>query len=121
MMPAEFAAYLGALSWVPQIYSFFATPKLKLTTARTIEVGYSTFGPVVNVGTAISVSRRDTLIEKIELLVKHQESSGQQRFVWVWLNELQHQITSPGAPMIEIRKNQPAIALKVSTHHRSHF
>ena len=34
---------------------------------------------------------------------------------WTWLNEIQHEIRTATGEMAEVSKNQPAIALKVTT------
>jgi hypothetical protein len=91
-----------------------AKPKLKIVSAPTVEIGYSTFGPIVNLTAAISVECRDALIEKITLKATH-EKGEERHLTWKWLNEKQHQIQSATGEMAEVSKNQPAVALKVST------
>lgn len=118
MTPTEFAAYIGAAAWLPQIIRFFSRwltkPKLKLISGPTVEIGYTTFGPIINLTTSISVERRDALINKITLNAIH-EKGDTRKFTWKWLNEIQHQIRNVEGETAEVSKNQPAVAVKVST------
>ena len=118
MTSAEIIAYIGAAAWLPQIgkwiYNSVAKSKLKIVSAPTVEIGYSTFGPIVNLTVAISVECRDALIEKITLKATHKKGE-ERHLTWKWLNGKQHQIQSATDAIAEVSKNQPAVALKVST------
>lgn len=118
MSSAEIAAYLGAAAWVPQIitwiYKLFVKPKIRLVLGDSAEIGYSMFGPIVNMNCAISVEKRDALIRKMEIVLKH-EKGNISLFSWSFLNETFSEITSVTGEKAEISKRQPAIALKVGT------
>lgn len=118
MSPAEIAAYIGAAAWLPQIISWIykavSKPSLKLISSPTLELGYTTLGPIINLTSSISAERRDALIDKIELHLLHEK--GEKRVLtWSFLNEKQQEIRSYKGETAEITKNQPAIALKVPT------
>jgi len=110
-------ALLGALSWLPQIiswiHSLLAKPKLRFVPEDTTEIGYSSFGPILNQSFAISTSKKDALIEKVTLTLIH-ESGAKHDLSWRILDERGPEITSPTGSWAEVRKNQPAIALKIS-------
>lgn len=114
----EWAAILGALAWLPQIirliYYYTAKPKLIFSPGSTIEVGYSLYGPILNPSFAISTSRKDALLEKIELNVIHQQSEEKHTFEWQVLDEKGFETQSQTGERIESRKSQRAIALKIS-------
>jgi hypothetical protein len=118
MTPSELAAYIGAAAWLPQIigwvYKAFVKPQVHLVPAHTLEIGYTSLGPIFNLGCAISASRRDAVIEKITITIRHEKG---QSVVLAWrnLNETFSQIRSGTGETAEVTKNQPAIALKVST------
>jgi len=118
MALGDIAAWIGAGAWLPQIFSWFhqrySKPILTILSVPTIEVGYTTFGNIINMTSFISTQRKDAIIEKIVIEVAH--SKGETRVLtWKFLNEIQQQITSYSGESLEISKNQPAIALKVST------
>lgn len=118
MTVADIVAYIGAAAWAPQIlswiYNAVSKPKLTIVSARTVEVGFSMFGPIVNATLAISSERRDALIEKITLLITHQQGEKRQ-LIWRVLNENQQQIRDAQGNISSQYKNNPAVALKVST------
>jgi len=112
-------AVIGAAAWLPQIISWignlFIKPKLRFVPEETSEIGYTFFGPIYNQSFAISTSRKDALIEKIIMIIFH-ESGAKHEFLWKFLDERGPEIMSlTTGERSEWRKNQPAIALKVST------
>ncbi|MGO9270037.1 MAG: hypothetical protein ACLQOO_07265 [Terriglobia bacterium] len=120
MTPEDIAAYIGAAAWVPQIVTWIngavAKPKLRIISAPTVSIGFSNLGPTVNLTASISADRRDALIEELSLKATHEK--GEVRVLkWKWLNEPQGQIEIPipTAPLMQFSKQQPAIALKVTT------
>ncbi len=114
MTSAELAAYIGAAAWLPQIYRWFARPKVDITSAATVEIGYTTFGPVVNLSCAISAERRDAVIKQLTLNVTH-EKGDTRRLTWMRLNETPFKLRVPTGENMDFVKEQPAIALLVST------
>lgn len=112
-------AVIGAAAWLPQIISWIANlitrPKLRFVPEETSEIGYTFFGPIFNQSFAISTSMKDALIERIAIVLTH-ESGAKHEFWWKFLDERGPEITSLNTgERAEWRKNQPAIALKVST------
>ena len=113
-------ALLGALSWLPQLISWinslFMKPELRFVPDETTEIGYTTFGPILNQYFAISTSRKDALIERIILEVTH-EKGEKHSFYWKYLDERGPELTSINGEgeSMQWRKNQSAIALKVSS------
>jgi len=110
-------ATFGALSWLPHIISWvnkaLTKPKLQFVSQDIAEVGYTGFGPIFNQEFAISASKKDALIEKIEVTIVH-ESGEKHNFLWKFLDERGPEITSIPGGTAEFRKHQPAIALRVS-------
>lgn len=110
-------ALVGAASWLPQIiswfYSWIAKPRLRFVPEDKTEIGFTSLGPIFNQSFAISTSRKDALIERITLAIVH-ESGAKHDFYWKFLDERGAEITSTTGDRAEFRKNQPAIALKIS-------
>lgn len=64
------------------IRNFFIKPKLTVVPGSQIEIGFTTFGPIINLSlTDLSVSKK-TLFEKIELELVN-ENNATQKFSWV--------------------------------------
>lgn len=111
-------AIIGAAAWLPQIFSWFYNwlikPKLRFVPEDVSEIGYSSFGLIINQSFAISTSRKDALIEKITLSVTH-ESGTKYDFYWDYLDEKGAEMITTTGERAEFRKSQKAIALKLST------
>ncbi|NIW14974.1 MAG: hypothetical protein GWN31_13825, partial [Candidatus Thorarchaeota archaeon] len=77
MSPAEIAAYIGAGAWLPHIASWihrqFSVPVVKIIPDAQIELGYSSYGPIFNLNLALSTTRKDILIDKIGVNLRHEE------------------------------------------------
>jgi len=119
-MDATFiVAVIGAAAWLPQIISWIANlivkPKLRFVPEETSEIGYTFLGPIFNQSFAISTSNKDAIVERVAISIVH-ESGAKHEFWWKFLDERGPEITSLNTgERAEWRKNQPAIALKVST------
>src|SRR5258706_5590049 len=119
MTPAEWAAFVGAAAWLPQIgqwlYGWLARPALRISSGPTIELGYqNNYGQIDNPSLAISTSRKDAVIERMTVEVRH-EQGDTHLLTWVALNESFSEIRNPSGETLEVAKNQAAIALKIST------
>lgn len=113
----DLVAFIGAGAWIPQIVTWISAylkaPKLRAIPAATVEIGYTTFGPIVNLPISFSVQAADALIDKITLEAVH-EKGDRRSLVWKWMNETQHQIRAPdGSFTSEAVRIQQAIALRV--------
>ena len=111
-------ALVGAAAWLPQIflwaYKWLVKPQLRFAPENISEIGYTSFGLILNQTFAISTSKKDALIEKITLSVKH-ESGATHDFYWDYLDEKGAEMITTTGERAEFRKNQKAIALKIST------
>lgn len=118
MTAIDVAALIGAAAWLPQIaswvYKLFVHPKVQFVPAPSPELGYTTFGPIFNVQCALACSRKDAIVERIRISLRH-ERGRTIDLNWVQLNETFSQIRSAGGETADVSKSQPAIALKVGT------
>ncbi len=101
-----------AAAWLPQVaivvYVWLIKPKVKLVVSPAPEIGYSTFGPVLNLNCALSTSQKDALIEKITATVRHDRGQTIE-LTWVTLNEtLSFYRTATGEVTGESTRVQPA-------------
>ncbi len=112
----EMAALVGAAAWLPQIanrlYWWQVKPEINLVTGPAPEIGYTTFGPILNLSCAFSVKKKPTLIEKVDVELAHERGQAT-KLVWVTLNETLSVTRSLTGASTEHVKSQTAIALRV--------
>ena len=119
MTSAEFAAYVGAAAWLPQIttwlYKGLILPKLTIVPERHAEIGFTSYGAIFNLRMALSADRKDLIIAGFELDVTHQD--GEKRvFRWSGIQEhLGETRDAAGVQQGQLMKDQLPIALKVGT------
>src|SRR5262249_33930948 len=119
MTGAEVVGYIGAAAWLPQIatwlYRWFAKPILNISIERTVEIGFTSFGPIFNLRMAFSVDRKDLIIEGFELDLVHQD--GEKRtFRWEGVQEdLGETRDAVGIRQGSLTRHQKPIALKIGT------
>lgn len=113
----EWLAIIGAFAWLPTIVQwlkdYFTKPKLTIVSGRQVSVGFTTFGPILNMNLAFLSESKKSLIKQIDLELIH-ENNDTQKFSWVWFEETLYTMDIPDAPApINTKKNQNAIAIKV--------
>lgn len=116
--PAEIAAYVGAAAWLPQIgawiYRVLIRPVVRIIPERQVQIGYTTYGPIFNIRMAIAADRRDAVIEHLEVRLTH-EQGDTHAFSWASFSETFSEISDTQGNRQKVERDQPAIALKVST------
>lgn len=112
--PAEIAAYVGAAAWLPQIISFIyraaIRPKVTIVPERKVEIGYTTFGPIFNLRLAVSAVRKDTIIDHVGVLIKH-EGGSVHEFEWEGMKETFSEIKDLSGNMQFVERDYSPIAL----------
>jgi len=116
----DFLAVLGALAWLVPLISWIRNlllkPKLSIISHKELEIGYTTLVPILNINLAFSVEKKEALIKKIDIILRHENNETHQ-FSWDWFEEqvLQMEIPDPDLGSMPFKKNQKAIAIKVLT------
>ncbi len=120
MTPVEIAAYIGAGAWIPQIinwiYKRMSHPIVKIVADSRVEIGYTSFGPIFNLNLVLSVLKKDILIDKITVKLKHEEGD-EHEFIWQGMRETLSELTNLYGEKVFQEKEQPAIAVKLTTSH----
>lgn len=118
MTPLDWVAIVGAAAWLPQIgtwiYRVAVRSQIRLIPGGIPEVGYTSFGPIFNLTCSLSASRKDAVIQKMTAEIRHENGDGR-LLTWKFLNENVSQIRSASGERADVSRNQPAIAIKVST------
>jgi hypothetical protein len=115
---AEFAAYIGAASWVPQIirwgYKWYAKPQVRIIPDNFPDVGFTNFGPIFNIRVAIAVDRKDSIIDQMTATLRH-NSGDSHTLTWMGINETFSEISDQSGNRQVVERKQNAVALKLST------
>jgi len=116
MTSPEIAAYIGAAAWLPIVatwlYRTFAVPKVTIVSGEVPEIGFSTFGPIVNIRIAVTSSRKSVIIDSLSLVLSHEDGSNR-TFHWAGMSEDVSQIIDSAGNRQRIEKEQTAIAFNV--------
>ena len=114
----EILAILGALAWIYPlailIRGILTKAELEIINHKQIEIGYTTYGPIVNIDLAFSSNNKDAFIKKIVIKLEH-ESKENIELIWEWFEEELLEMHVPESGIVPYRKNQRAIAIKVPT------
>jgi hypothetical protein len=112
----EWLAVIGAFAWLPTIIQwikdYLKKPKLTIVSGKEFDVGFTTFGPIINMSLAFLSENKKALINKIELELVH-ENNDTQKFSWVWFEEVLYTIDIPDGTPLDTKRNQTAIAIKI--------
>lgn len=119
MTPAEVAAYIGALAWLPQIFTWIyravVKPSIIIVPESYAEVGFTTYGPIFNLRLALTSDRKPAIIEAIELDLRH-ELGDTRTFRWAGMSETFSEVRDErGNPQQTITRDQTPIALRLGT------
>lgn len=108
-------AILGALAWLPHLISLIRNsmvkPNLTIISHKELEVGYTTFGPILNISLAFLAEKKKALIRKIDIELTH-EKKETQKFTWDWFEEILLEMGVPETGIIPYIKHQKSIAIK---------
>ncbi len=114
----EIAALIGAAAWLPQIgqwvYRFVTKPKVVFVPVRNFEVGFSVYGPMLNMRAALGAERKDATITFVKATLRH-ERGRTITLHWTSFTETFSQMRDKSGETTEIEREQVATALRIST------
>ena len=88
-------------------------PKIIVVPDTTVSIGYTVLGPIFNLNVAVSSERKDAILDKIEVVVRH-EDGAEHVFTWSQLQEEGFEMSNLEGERVDMRRRQPAIALMAS-------
>lgn len=116
LLITDWLGIIGAFAWLPQIIKwikeYFKKPKLTIVSGEQIEIGFTSFGPIINLSLAFLSETKKALIHKLVLELVH-ENNDTQKFSWVWFEEILYSMDLPDLQQINTKRNQNAIAVKI--------
>lgn len=113
----EYLAILGATAWlspivIPWMINQFVKSQMSIISHEELEVGYTTYGPIININLAFSAEKKEALVNNIELEIKHEDQETHM-LTWVWFEERLLEMETPNMGLTPFKKNQKAVALKI--------
>jgi hypothetical protein len=113
----DLAAVVGALAWLPPMFVVFRNwvtkPQIRIFTQPSPEIGFTSFGPILNLRVALTVTHKDIVITGIRLKVTH-ESNEQIFFSWRGVVQRMGTINYPQLGAVPFEKELNVLAMKVS-------
>lgn len=105
-------------AWLPSIaywvYGWLVKPVVQIVPEKQIELGFTFLGPIFNIRLAMSACHRDAIIDRIWVELQHE--SGEVRILtWTGMRETFSEITDAAGNRQMVERDQPAIALKLTT------
>lgn len=117
MSLTDFAAVVGALAWIPPIFvairGWMTKPQVRVITQPSPEIGFTTFGPILNLRVALTVTQKDIVITGVRLRVTH-ESGEQTYFSWRGIVQRMGTMNYPQVGAVPFEKEMNVLAMKVS-------
>jgi len=111
-------AIIGAGAWLPHIINWYkersTLAKVTLVPDNQVDVGYTSYGAMFNLNLALATSKKDIIIDKMEISLKH-EKGEYHNFIWQGLNETISEISNIKGEKVYQTKDQAAIAMKLVT------
>jgi len=118
MTTTEIVAYIGAAAWLPPIvywlHNWLVKPIVRIVPEARVELGFTTLGPIFNIRLALSASSKDAVVERMWIELQH-ESGETRELAWTGMREMFSEITDAAGNRQLVERDQPAIALKLST------
>jgi hypothetical protein len=120
MTVIDILAIVGALSWTYPLIVWLdkrlTRTQLEIINHKKLQVGYTSFGPILNIDLAFSASKDDAFVKEVAVVLRH-ESNQTENFKWEWFEENLMEIEIPDTGgIVPYKKNQKAVALKVLTN-----
>lgn len=117
MEPFEWIALIGAFAWLPHLFTFvkdaLSKPEIRIITEKTIELGFTTLGPILNLRIAFAVKNKDIVISGIKFRLRH-ESGEEKIFSWHGVVQKLLQMNNPQFGPIPFEKELSVLAIKLS-------
>lgn len=113
----DWIAILGALAWSPHliaiIKNYLTKPEVRVISNRTVELGFTTLGPIFNVRLAFSVKNHDIVVSGLKIRISH-ESGEEKVFEWQGIKQQVLKMTAPDGSVMPYEKENSVLAIKLN-------
>ena len=113
----DIVAILGALAWTPHLISiikkWLTTSKIRVITQKHIEIGFTTFGPIVNIRLAFAVENKDSVVTDLKMKIIH-ESGEKKEFECQGITQQIGKMTMPDSGVMQQEKEHSVLAIKLN-------
>jgi hypothetical protein len=110
-------AVLGALAWTPHaiilVRSWINKPEIRVITSKSVQLGYTTLGTVLNLHIAFSTRNKDIVITAIRIILKHDSGEAKQ-FEWQGVQQEVMKMTAPDGSILPYQKENSVLAIKLT-------
>jgi len=117
MRVIDWIAVLGALAWTPHLFVLIRNkltkPRVRVLTDRTVEIGFTTYGPIANLRLAFAVENKDIVVSDLKLKIRH-ENGDAKVFAWKGITQQVGKMTMPDRNVMPFEKEQSVLAIKLS-------
>jgi hypothetical protein len=116
MSPADIAAWIGAAAWAPQIAGwirdYFASSKLSILPAQKVEIGFTSYGPILNLRMAFAAENKPAIVDGFQIELRHED--GETRTLsWRGLRETFSEIRDDSGGRQVVSRDEEPVAVKV--------
>ncbi len=113
----ELIALIGALAWLPQLIrllrAWLKQPEVRIIAEQRIELGFTIFGPLLNIRVAFAVKNKDIVISGVKIHLRH-DSGEDKVFSWHSIVQNMLQMNYPSTGPIPFEKELSVLAIKLS-------
>ena len=117
MTAFELAALIGAFAWLPHVIGFFRAiftkAEIGIIAEKNAEIGFTTFGPIINMRVAFYTKNKDIVVSNIRMRVTH-ESGDSRLFSWFGVKQQMLQMNTRDTGPIPFEKELSVLAIKLS-------
>jgi hypothetical protein len=114
---AAVSVVIAAAALIPQVVQWIRkeikAPLLEILSARTVALGVTPSGPLVQIVLAVSSQNRDVIVTRMDAVVRHQTHE-ERLLEWTSATEPLMNISIPGVPQIAYDKRQAVLAIKAT-------
>lgn len=113
----DWIAILGALAWSPHLIgllkSWILKSKVRIITQKSVDIGFTTFGPIFNIRLAFAVENKDIVVSDIKIRLKH--DSGEERLLeWQGITQHLGKMKMPDSSEMPYEKEHSVLAVKLN-------
>ncbi len=113
----DWIAILGALAWTPHLIgllkSWFQKSEIRIIAQKSAELGFTTYGAILNIRLAFAVKHKDIVVSDIKIRLKHE--SGEERiFEWQGITQHLGKMKMPDASEMPYEKEHNVLAIKLN-------